>query len=184
MTWETLAGNWKIKTMTAAARKIAPEPEGFEMIEPPRKPADVISYSENGDGAEWLVGNAETQLRYISFEYVDWLATDIEELQDSWRILRDAPTDSIAFLRFHRAVHTVYGNAPSLNCECASQIAKPLTRLLERAPDVTEHKKLIDTAVGAIALSASPDHKPDYDALREICRGLQTVVDRWIERSS
>jgi hypothetical protein len=141
-----------------------------------------VTYKEVTPGTTDLVENAEKLVKYLALEFEDWLAADIAEMQAAWEGLKASRSDPKAFLRFRRAVHTVFGNAPSLNEEGASQLAKPLTRLLERAPDIAEHIHLVDTAVDAIVLAVLSREKPDREKLGEISEGLEVIVDRWIER--
>jgi chemotaxis protein histidine kinase CheA len=161
-----------------------PEPAygRFERIVPPRMPNEIAKYRDiKGSGVD-PVENAERQLSLLSVDFQQWLDDDRRELVEAWAALSADPSDPAAFKRFHRIVHTICGNAAILECEAAGILAKPLTRLLERAPDIAGHTAMIGPAVDAIAAAVSRQTSMDDPKFEEIRVGLDKIVAKWISR--
>lgn len=156
----------------------------FEVITPPRQPKDLITYRKAGPGVVDPVENAETQLSFLNDDFCKWLADDQNELLESWRALKQDPTNSAKFLRFHKSAHTILGNAAILKCNIGSMLAAPLAKLLERAPEIKQQIELIDAAVLTIDSALSGYLQEDDPRLGPISDGLNTIVDRWIARNT
>lgn len=163
--------------MTFTAQSISPQT--FEVVTPDRQLADNVTYRQSKPGELGPVENAERQLKLISGEFDQWLKDDFKELQTAWLALKNAPDATDLFLRFHRAVHTITGNATMLNCAVAGQLANPIARLVERTPAIDDHFPLIDSAMYAIASAIA---SPAQTSLNEVHDGLETIVSRWIDK--
>lgn len=163
--------------MTATAQ--SQSPQTFEVITPDRQLADNVTYRQSKPGEPGPVEIAEQQLKLMSNEFDQWLKDDFKELRTAWQTLKHSPDAADVFLRFHRAIHNISGNAAMLDCPAASQLAKPIARLIERTPTIDDHQQLIDSAMHAIANAiASPVHT----SLDEVHEGLETIVSRWIDK--
>lgn len=156
--------------------------EVYEFVTPPRQPQDVISYQEAGPGTIDPVENAEKHLQLLEQDFEEWLDDDKAELLQSWSRLKVSPADPVAFLRLHKSVHTICGNAAILKCDAASRLAAPLGRLLERSPNIENHIATIESAINAIAAAISNTATDDDPRIREIQEGLETIVARWIAK--
>lgn len=154
----------------------------FEIVEPVRQPKDLVTYRKAGPGVMDPVQNAENQLMFLEDEYLGWLNKDCENLCQSWRALVVDPSNCEKFIDFHKAVHTVSGNAAILKCPNASSVAKPLARMLERRPNIEHHIKLVESAVLAICAATRGGSDQDDPRMNEIIQGLDQIVNRWIER--
>lgn len=156
--------------------------EPHELVTPPRQPRDIISYREAGPGTIDLVQNAERHLELLEDDFQEWLNDDKVELLQSWSHLKMRSADPVAFLRFHKSVHTICGNAGILKCDAASRLAAPLARLLERSPNIENHIAMIEPAINAIAAAISNTATDDDPRISEIQEGLETIVARWIAK--
>lgn len=155
----------------------------YELITPDRQPADNVTYRETEPGEPGPVEKAEQQIKSISADFGQWLRDDFVELKAAWRELRKHPQATEVFLRFHHAIHTLSGNAAMLGCTDASQLAAPVARLIERAPTITNHIQLIDSALQAIGTAiTSPTNSPLQ--INEVHEGIETIVNRWISKQS
>lgn len=154
----------------------------FQILKPLRQPRDIIAYRKIGPGVVDPVANANAQLSFLEADYVTWLRQDCGKLHSAWTDLRDAPKDVDLFVRFHKSVHTIAGNAAILNCPSASRLAAPLARLLERRLEVEKHLPLIQSAVDAIDTSIMLAVTEDDPRMTETIEGLETIVMRWITR--
>lgn len=152
----------------------------FELIEPPRTPKDVVTYREAGPGTIDPVKNAENQLEFMSEDFKVWLRDDQAELIEAWTNLKASPADPVAFKRFHRAVHVILGNAPILGCDAAGRLATPLSRLLERGPNIEDHTTTIGSAIDAISAAINGQTDIDDPRFEEVQSGLAKIVGRWI----
>jgi len=151
-----------------------------EIIAPPRQLIDLVTIDESGNPLRDPIKNAEQQLAYFADEFAKWLDGDRDELMYAWAALHAEPNNVGAFIRFHKIVHTICGNAAMLDCPAASALAAPLARLLERSPDVAAHTKTINSAVSAISLSVSGELNDESAELDEIVTGLNKIISRWI----
>lgn len=155
-----------------------------EVIQPPRLLRDIVTYRDVGPGTMDPIDNAERQLEFLSVDFPAWLNDDKVELLESWSLLKADPTNAITFLRFHKAVHTICGNASLLRCEAAGRLAAPLARLLERTPNISKHADTIESAISAIAAAISDQTAETDPMMEEIITGLDTIVERWIAKQS
>lgn len=154
----------------------------FELIDSPKPLKDRVTYKTMGPGSIHPVENAERHVDLLKVDFQEWLEDDRLELLAAWQALKEQPVDPEAFLRLHRITHTIHGNAAMLNREIAGQLAMPLSRLLERTPDIKNHIALIESAVDAIAASISGKSSESDEKLLEILEGLNQIVNRWITR--
>lgn len=145
--------------MPVTANKASSSPKGppsaggrrMEVIEPPTKLLDKITYVESREGRQDMIERADRTLALMSVEFGSWLDQEREFFVASWADLRAHPSDGQKFQLFHAAVHRVLGNAAILGSKPASDLARPLAFLVERSPDIGEFVRIIDIAVEAIA---------------------------------
>lgn len=156
--------------------------KNFEYVGAPAQLLDRVSYRELGPGSTEPIQNAEKMLRFIEPDFANWLRADNLELHSAWVDLKSRPIDPIVFLRFHKAVHVIRGNAAMLNCAIAGQLATPVARLLERTPDIEDHISTIEPAMAAIHMIISGEIKTGDPRLEELRDILETIVNRWITR--
>lgn len=154
----------------------------YQVLKPLRQPRDTVTYRKIGPGVVDPVANADAQLAFLEADYPKWLREDRLELHAAWMDLRGDPQNAACFVRFHKAVHTIAGNAAVLNCAAASRLAAPLGRLLERRPPTEEHLSLIQSAVDAIDSAIIQSIADDDPRMHEVITGLEKIVKRWIAR--
>lgn len=154
----------------------------FELIDSPNPLKERVAYKTMGPGSIHPVDNAERHVDLLKVDFQQWLEDDRLELLAAWQALKEQPVDPVAFLRLHRITHTIFGNAAMLDREIAGQLAMPLSRLLERTPDIEDHIALIDSAVDAIAASIVGKSSESDEKLQQILEGLNQIVNRWITR--
>lgn len=166
----------------AQAKTPNPQKSGLEIINGPKPLKDIVTYKTMGPGSIHPVENAERHVELLEDNFQKWLEDDKIELLAAWKALKEKPSDSEAFLRLHRVIHTIYGNAATLNREIAGELALPLSRLFERRPHIENHIALIDSAIGAISASISNKKPATDEKLQEILDGLNQIVGRWISK--
>lgn len=158
-------------------------PSRYEFVTSDRQLADKVTYRESEPGELGPVEKAEQQIELISSDFGQWLNDDFIELQTAWRTLKKDHHASDAFLRFHRAIHTLSGNAAMLDCATASQLAAPIARLIDRTPAIDDHIQLINSSLQAIATAISGRSDVD-ESINKVHEGIETIVDRWISKQS
>jgi chemotaxis protein histidine kinase CheA len=147
----------------------------FETIESPSNLKNKISYRNLSKGATHPVENANKQVEFLSIEFSHWINSDIDKLKTSWAELLSNQDDPTAFLSFNKAVHTIKGNAAILGFDKAGDLASPLTKLLEKSPQVSYYSQAISLMVQAISLSISPKNKEDKTK-NDICLAFETII--------
>lgn len=171
---------------TASAKKdVSEEPISSRIatIVPPRTPQDVISYREVPESAGDLVGNADSALKLMAYECRDWLLEEADKLDEAWQDLQSDPDSPKSFRHYHRAIHTMYGNAGTLGCPAATQIARPIACLLERAPGIEPHLKLIGLATASIIAAIEEKLDETDPRVIETTESLEAFLARWLDRT-
>ena len=172
---------------SAAKRKQKEGPEvqqasdgRFELVKPPRALLDFVTVRPATPGTFNPIKNAENQLSLMKTEYPKWLATDVKNLSSAWSALRDSPSDPQAFRQFHHNIHIILGNGAILGSEAASNLARPIAKLLERNPVIERHLEIIGLATSSICLAISEKLPASDPKVEETVASLDLIVDRWV----
>ena len=155
----------------------------LEYIEPPSKLSDKISYKELGPGAVHPVEKAERQVEYLSMDFAEWAANDIEKLRQRWRDLKSDAEKEETFTQFNKAVHNVKGGAGMLKYEDAGALAAALSCLTERTQDIDIYLAAIDLMVQAICISAT-GHQSEENTVNDLCDGFSLIIKDELVQSS
>lgn len=172
---------------SAAQRKNTPQHAGqkqsdsrLEIITPPRLLKDRVKIRPAKPGVTDPIKNADNSLMLLQNEFPFWLEEEAQNLQAAWQSLEDKPGSAEAFKKFHKAIHSVRGNAEMLGCIAASNLANPLAKLLERKPKIDQHLSFLKLGTSSILVAISENLPADDPRVTATTQSMMEFVDRWL----
>ena len=84
------------------------------------------------------VANAEAAVEKLSFQFKNWMISEIDSLGKAWKSVTAEGLTETSFDELFRASHDIKGQADTLGYPLAGQVASSLCMLMETTPDREE----------------------------------------------
>lgn len=160
----------RLSPVVPCPAKLSDLTDWFEVLYPPRKPADKVRHIEI-DPADHPLRKAERQLALIAFEAEDWKKQELRELFAAWADLRSSVDNADRLRRFDTIVHRLAGNGSLIGAETEAALLTPVARALE-AGWRPAFVPLVNLAVAAVSASARERRQPADPSVRNAISAL------------
>ncbi|KAF0110630.1 MAG: hypothetical protein FD149_2626 [Rhodospirillaceae bacterium] len=155
-------------------------PEKVEIIIPPNKLKNKVSYTDPGVDLKALE-KAEQIIANLQGDYLEWVEDDLANLQAMYeRAVTDAPNRHQHLTEVFQIAHDIKGQGGSFGYHLITSIANDLCRLIERTTEpCEEHMAVIKLLIDAMRVVINKRLEGDGGAVGvEMVKGLRAVVQR------